>query len=317
MSFATIDINGTTGTVEVAASGTDAGQGLAYFVVPYNAMTGDVSVYAKVGETKTNFADGDFLLQVVPVITGARYYYINGDAVVVTLTGLGIIEANNTQYTLGTEVVVDTSAGAGPDAITSAPNYHANSGANVQVPLSDSSFGPITIKTATASANTGQAIELLGTNFGPGTQVIFGIRDNAGNTSTVAALPRLINADGTRLQVVVPDLATTADVRVSNLAVRDLGAAGYTDAIYRQRTLSFTATDATTVLRFADGGLEAGVDNESWGIDNVRVTKGATTVFSDNFETPPARSGATRASTARSPPPSPAIPAASPTTSRS
>jgi len=138
---------------------------------------------------------------------------------------------------------------------------------------------------ALPAANAGQVIELVGANFGAGTQVLFGTRDNLGQTGTTAVAPLVINGAGTRLQVLVPFLATTGDVRVSNVGARDLGfRTSYADAIYRQVTVSFTADDATTVLRFADGGLE-GVSNESWGLDNVKVTLGGTTVFADDFET--------------------------------
>src|SRR5262249_13232267 len=49
-----------------------------------------------------------------------------------------------------------------------------------------------------------------------------------------------------------------------------LGFSGFADAIYRNVTLAFTAAAATTQIRFADGGLQ-GLNDESWGIDNVRV----------------------------------------------
>ena len=137
--------------------------------------------------------------------------------------------------------------------------------------------------TAAASANVGQVIELTGTHFGAGTQVLFNTRDALGVTSTVAAAPVLVNAAGTRLQVVVPDQARTGDVRVVNAGARDLGFSSYNDAIYRQVTLSFTPGASTATIRFADEGLE-GVSNESWGLDNVVVKQGASTVFQDNFE---------------------------------
>ena len=47
--------------------------------------------------------------------------------------------------------------------------------------------------------------------------------------------------------------------------------------------VSFTPSASTASVRFADGGLQ-GLADESWGIDNVLVRRGATTVFSDNFE---------------------------------
>jgi len=134
------------------------------------------------------------------------------------------------------------------------------------------------------SANVGQVIEIVGTNFNAGTQVQFTTRDANGNAGIAVALPNEVNADGTRLQVTVPNLATTGDLRLSNVPVRDLGFSGWPDAIHRQVKLSFTADDATTVLRFADGGLEQDVNNESWGLDNIKVADGAITVFSDDFE---------------------------------
>jgi len=139
-----------------------------------------------------------------------------------------------------------------------------------------------------AAANVGQVIELVGTNFGTNTQVLFKIRDNAGNVSTVAIKPSLIDASGTRLQVLVPDLASTGDVRVVNtfsaVGNGNLGFnASYADAIHRGITTTFTASSGTATIRFADGGLQD-LSDESWGIDNVIVRQGATEVFRDSFE---------------------------------
>jgi hypothetical protein len=134
-----------------------------------------------------------------------------------------------------------------------------------------------------AAANVGQVIELQGTNFGAGTRVLFETRDNAGERSMVAVAPTLINAAGTRLQVLVPDLATTGDVRVVNAGAGNLAGGTNTDSLYRNVSLSFVASGTTAMVNFADGGLEA-LDNESWGIDNVRVTHAGVEIFSDNFE---------------------------------
>jgi uncharacterized protein YjiK len=136
---------------------------------------------------------------------------------------------------------------------------------------------------ALASANVGQAIELRGSHFGAGTQVLFDTRDANGNVSTVTMVPQAISADGTRLQVLVPDLATTGNVRVVNSGASNLGFAGFNDAIYRSITTTFTAGSANATLRFADGGLQ-GLGDESWGLDNVNVRLGGTSIFSDDFE---------------------------------
>ena len=136
---------------------------------------------------------------------------------------------------------------------------------------------------ALPAANVGQVIELDGTNFGTGTRVLFNIRDNAGNTRVVSQTPLVIDAGGTRLQVLVPDLATTGDVRVVNQGSVNLGFNSYADAVYRNVTLSFTAGGPTSTIAFSDGGLQD-ISDESWGLDNVVVKDGATTVFADNFE---------------------------------
>ena len=127
-------------------------------------------------------------------------------------------------------------------------------------------------------------ITLTGTNFNAGTEVVFPIRDSGGNVSLQSVVPLVINPAGTSLQVQVPTLATTGAIQVVNVASRNLGFNGsYNDAIYRGLTVQFTAGASTSSINFADGGLE-GIGNESWGIDNVSVAQGATTVFTDNFE---------------------------------
>ena len=138
-----------------------------------------------------------------------------------------------------------------------------------------------------ASANVGDVIELVGTNFSSATSVLFKTRDATGVVRTEAVSPLLTTPDGTRLQVRVPQLATTADIRVVNRGAQNLGfgnfGAQWVDSIYRKVSVSFTAGAASSVVRFTDGGLED-LSNESWGLDNVVVRQGATKVFEDNFE---------------------------------
>ena len=136
---------------------------------------------------------------------------------------------------------------------------------------------------AIASADANQVITLTGTNFNAGTEVVFQIRDVSGNVASQAVAPLAINAAGTQLQVEVPALATTGAVQVVNVSSRNLGYASYNDALYRGMTVQFTAQASNSSINFADAGLE-GISNESWGIDNVSVSQGNTTIFSDNFE---------------------------------
>ena len=138
-----------------------------------------------------------------------------------------------------------------------------------------------------ASANVGDVIELRGTNFSSSTSVLFKTRDAVGVVKTVAVSPLLVTPDGTRLQVRVPQLATTADIRVVNRGAQNLGFTNFggqwVDSVYRKVSVSFTAGAASSVIRFTDGGLED-IGNESWGIDNVVVRQGGAKVFEDDFE---------------------------------
>ena len=129
------------------------------------------------------------------------------------------------------------------------------------------------------SATVGQVIEVDGTNFGSNSEVVF-------NTASgpVAVAPLVVNAAGTAMEVEVPTGATTGNMKVVNIGRRDLGYQGsFVDAIYRNVTLSFTPSAATSTISFTGSGLQ-GVSDESWGLDNVAVSNGSTTVFSDNFQ---------------------------------
>ncbi len=144
-------------------------------------------------------------------------------------------------------------------------------------------LGGVPADAGKASANVGQVITLTGTQFGPQTQVVFPTRDQEGRTDLVSVVPLAINDAGTQMQVLVPDRATTGEVRVSNGTYRNLGFSSHPDAIYRSITLSFTAAATGSTIRFSDGGLQS-IDDESWGLDNVRVTQGKSEIFADTFE---------------------------------
>jgi hypothetical protein len=145
--------------------------------------------------------------------------------------------------------------------------------------------GGVAANPGQAASHVGDVIELVGSNFGAGSRVLFNVRDDAGNTRLVSITPLVINADGTRMQVAVPGQASSGDIRVVNQGAINLGGNGsYADAAYRNVSVQFTAGGSTAEVRFADGGLED-IGNESWGLDNVRVSQGAATIFADDFET--------------------------------
>ena len=138
------------------------------------------------------------------------------------------------------------------------------------------------------SANAGQVIIIHGTNFRlDSSQFLIPTRNEEGLDGVLGISPLAVNDAGTAVQVKIPDLASTGPVRVTTIGSRNLGFAADRDAIHRSIELSFTPTSSVTELRFSDGGL-AGLAQESWGLDNVQVSLGGNTLFSDNFE------GATR-----------------------
>ncbi len=134
------------------------------------------------------------------------------------------------------------------------------------------------------SANTGQVITVKGTNFRlDSVQVVFPTRNESGIEGVEGVTPLAVNDAGTLAQVRVPDLATTGSVNVTRIGSRNVGLNSAYDAIHRSIELSFTPKNATTELRFADGGL-SGLAEEGWGIDNVQVSLGATVLFTDDFQ---------------------------------
>ena len=246
MIFNLIDSNGTTSTQDLTPYRIDAPSSTAFFQVPYAAVTGNVTVYGEdpVSHAKTNFTDGTFPLEIVPVVTGITVNSVasDGSSANVTLHGLGFIEGNNTQYAFGTTVVADTSAGSGPDVYSGSPNYVANNTVNLTLPLTAGSFGPITVTTAggtsaalgsvlsgitdlglsgaasvalsgtpatagVASANPGQAVVLTGSGLSTSTGVIMSYTDSGGNLRYVLLNPSSTAADGSSATLIVPGYA--------------------------------------------------------------------------------------------------------------
>ena len=231
--FQVIDINGTKSTRDVGVSRADGVNGVAYFVVPVDALTGDTVVSSLVGTTKTSFADGTFFLQVVPTATSLSVTSVasDGTSVNVTLKGRGLIEGNGTIYNFGTTAVADGGSNVGPDVVQGAPDYVVNGTVNLTLPLTDGAFGPVSVTTAggtsaaftssiqsitaaafsgtpadptQASANGGQAVVLNGNNLGTGTTVLIRYVDSTGTARLTSLSPILASADGTRATLVVP-----------------------------------------------------------------------------------------------------------------
>ena len=69
---------------------------------------------------------------------------------------------------------------------------------------------------AQAAANVAQTIELAGTGLTASTGIVFPTRDNNGNVGTITVYPTAVNAAGTQMQAVVPNLAETGAVTLAN-----------------------------------------------------------------------------------------------------
>ena len=138
---------------------------------------------------------------------------------------------------------------------------------------------------SSSSANVAQVVNLVGTGFTINTQVGFATRDNSGNVGLTYVNPTAVNGAGTQLQAVVPDNATTGNVTVyAPRASQNLGFSSYTDSVYRNITVPFTAQGTLDSIKFSDGSIQ-GISDESWGIDNVKVLDASNNVvYSTNFE---------------------------------
>jgi hypothetical protein len=245
--FAVIDTNGTRSTTIVSAVRWDSTRSVAYFNVPLGAVTGDAVVYSQVGTVRTDFADGTFPLQIIPLVSAVQVQSVaaDGSSAVVVLTGRGFVEGNNSEYRFGAGtgalVVLDAGNGTGPD-VQQVYDYTLNQYVNntvvtLTVPLSDGVFGPVSVKTAggvsasynvsltsitatalsgtpadasKASANPGQAITLNGSGLATTTDVLLRYTDYNGSPVTVKLSPSAAAADGTSATLIVPQEANGA-----------------------------------------------------------------------------------------------------------
>ena len=277
MVFDVINSSGTQSTVDVATSEFDEASSTAYFQVPYAAETGNVTVYSLVGSTKTNFADGQFPLEIVPVVNSITVNSVSSDGTSanVTLHGLGFIEANNSQYNFGTTTVTDTDPSSGPDVYSSSL---ANDTVNLTVPLSAGAFGPITVTTAggtslpltlalsgitgtalsgtpanasIASANPGQAVTLTGSGLSTSTGIIASYTNSGGTVSTVLLSPATAALNGTSATLIVPNYFNG----VTTLSVLGSSSAPTLQIV---PVLSGYSVDGTDTLRLYGLGLQEG-----------------------------------------------------------
>ena len=234
--FQTIDANGVVGSVVVGVFRFDAARGIAYFNVPLNAYTGDCVVYGQVGSTITNFADGTFPLQIVPIVTGLSVQSVSSDgtSATVVLYGRGFVEGNNSLYRLGTTSVLDAGVNTGPDVQSVYdPSYgqYGNGQVVMTVALSNGVFGAISAQTAggtsasfsaslaaisgtalsgtaadptQASANAGQTVTLNGSGLSTASAILLRYVNVNGVLQMVKLNPGSAAADGSSATLTLP-----------------------------------------------------------------------------------------------------------------
>jgi hypothetical protein len=308
--FQVIDINGTKSTRDVQSTVSDQAHSVAFFQVPIDAVTGDAVVFSKVGNVRTDFVDGTFLLQIIPVIRSMDVTSVSSDgsSAQVTLFGLGFVEGNASEYRFGTTSVVDGSTGQGPDVYYDYTNgYIVNGSVSLTVPLINGAFGPISVKTAggvsapfslgltgitgvalsgtpadatKASANPGQAVTLQGSGLSTSSDILLRYVDSSGTLRMVDLNPTAAAADGTSATLVVPTNANGA------FALQMLGSSSAQPILQVVPTLTSYDVSGTT-LTLNGSGLEEG-NNTLYQFAGTSVTDTASNtgpdVSSFNFD---------------------------------
>ncbi|MHB8520202.1 MAG: Ig-like domain-containing protein, partial [Limisphaerales bacterium] len=229
LTFPTVDSGGNVGTRAVKASRIDAASSTAFFIVPDDATTGNI--------TLPNDSNGAFILQIVPTLIGLQASVNNSyHGSNLRLRGSGFV-AGGVTINFGNQALASTS--------TSNPQvgyFYAmpNDGISLTVP-NGVPFGPISVTTSggtsqsfvltlskivstttsgtpadatQASANPGQAITLQGNGFDSTTNVVFPVIDGSGKIGDRVIQPVMVDATGTQLTVLVPVDAVTGNIGI-------------------------------------------------------------------------------------------------------
>ena len=297
--FQTIDSAGNRSEVVVRPTTVDASGNSAQVVVPYLAVTGTVRV---VGDQNATAA----LLQIVPVVQSIDVSSVSSDgsSAQVVLSGLGLIEDNASEYRFGASSIVDGSVSSGPDVSyrydASLGQYIDNGVVYLSVPLSNASFGAITVRSAggvsaplslelsgiqalalsgtpadadAASANAGQAITLQGSGLSTASDVLLRYVDSGGIQRMVLLNPTVAAGDGSSATLVVPGYANGA------FGLQMLGASGQ-PLLQVVPTLSGYNVSGTTLQLYGSGLVEA---NASYQLAGASVSDTLSTAGPDVF----------------------------------
>ena len=193
--------------------------------VPTDAVTGPVRIVGDMNAT-------DAPLQIVPTISVADLTSVNINDAFFSLTGTGFIEGPGTQYTFGSQSLIDVNA-----SFATGDVFSSNTRANVNLPYAEDLFGLVTVTTeggtsapfsigltqidsvafsgtaadtSEASANADQAISILGSNLNTATDFVVRYLDDSGNLRNVLVNPVSASADGTEATLELPAFANSA-----------------------------------------------------------------------------------------------------------
>jgi hypothetical protein len=165
-----------------------------------------------------------------------------------------VVGVGNDNYRISAPLTVE-----GPIRVTTAGGFYQIAGptfappAFVQLTGIQSTAVAGAPATGAASANTGQAITLLGNGFTGGTLVQFDAQDDQGVNGTLTRTGT-VNATGTQLTVIVPELARTGNVHVvgdpTTFALQ---------IVPTLRSISGNITAGSTVVLEGTGLIEGGL----------------------------------------------------------
>ncbi len=215
VTFNVANASGTVSQLDVTPLAFDAADNIAYYTVPLEAVTGDITVNTTTPDT--------FLLQIVPTISFADLTSLSISSASFRLSGSGFIEDSDTLYTFGSESLLDTSGVVNV--------YNSNRTSDLSLPYSSGIFGAVTVTTAggtsaafsvgltevdsvalsgtpananEASANSGQAIDIVGSGLSTSTDVVGRYVDDSGNVQVTHLNPSSATADGTQATIQLP-----------------------------------------------------------------------------------------------------------------
>ena len=193
--------------------------------VPTDAVTGPVRVVGDMNAT-------DATLQIVPTISVADLTSVNINDAFFSLTGTGFIEGAGTQYTFGSQSVIDVNTSSATGDV-----FSSNTRSNVNLPYGEDLFGSVTVTTeggtsapfsigltqidsvafsgtaadtSEASANADQAVSIIGSDLSTATDFVVRYFDDNGNLRNVLLNPVSASADGTQATLELPAFANSA-----------------------------------------------------------------------------------------------------------